>query len=178
MIKFTVVLFVIFLLVPLNSFGQSNDEIPPWIKNNAKWWSDGQIDDKNFIQGIQFLINQGIIQVSFTKQISSDTDIPSWIKNNAKWWSDGQIDDTTYVLGIQYLISHGMINVSINEKLICPDMCLEGIIEKISDGDTLYIDGKKIRLALTNTPERNETGYFDATEFTKKTVSSRYNCIS
>ena len=168
MIKFTVVLFVIFLLVPLNSFGQYNDEIPIWIKNNAKWWSDGQIDDKNFIQGIQFLINQGIIQVSSTKQISSDIDIPSWIKNNAKWWSDGQIDDTTYVLGIQYLISHGMINVSINEKLICPDMCLEGIIEKISDGDTLYIDGKKIRLPLTNTPERNEAGYFDAMEFTKK----------
>jgi hypothetical protein len=35
--------------------------IPKWIKNNAGWWADGQIDDNSFIQGIQFLIKEGII---------------------------------------------------------------------------------------------------------------------
>ena len=38
--------------------------IPAWIKNNAGWWADGQIDDDTFIQGIQFLIKAGIIVVS------------------------------------------------------------------------------------------------------------------
>ncbi len=37
-------------------------EIPSWIKNNAEWWAAGQIDDDSFIQGIQFLIKEGIIQ--------------------------------------------------------------------------------------------------------------------
>jgi len=34
----------------------TESEIPPWIKNNAGWWADGQIDDVAFIQGIQYLI--------------------------------------------------------------------------------------------------------------------------
>ena len=38
-------------------------EIPSWIKNNAGWWADGQIDDTAFIRGIQYLITNGILQV-------------------------------------------------------------------------------------------------------------------
>ena len=38
-------------------------EIPSWIKNNAGWWADGQIDDEAFVQGIQYLITNGILQV-------------------------------------------------------------------------------------------------------------------
>jgi hypothetical protein len=37
--------------------------IPEWIKNNAKWWAEGAIDDTAFIQGIEFLVREGIIQV-------------------------------------------------------------------------------------------------------------------
>jgi len=35
--------------------------IPDWIKKNAGWWADGSIDDDSFIQGIQFLIKEGLI---------------------------------------------------------------------------------------------------------------------
>jgi hypothetical protein len=45
-------------------------------------------------------------------------------------------------------------------------MCFEGSVTKIVDGDTLDVDGKRIRLALVNTPERDETGYKEATNFT------------
>lgn len=38
-------------------------QIPPWVKNNAKWWADGTIGDKDFVSGIQFLVSQGIIRV-------------------------------------------------------------------------------------------------------------------
>ncbi len=37
--------------------------IPAWIKNNAGWWADGQIDDRTFANGIQFLIKIGIIVI-------------------------------------------------------------------------------------------------------------------
>ena len=36
---------------------------PAWIKNNAGWWADGSINDDSFIQGTQFLIKQGILQI-------------------------------------------------------------------------------------------------------------------
>ena len=41
----------------------ADSTIPEWIKNNAKWWTDGTIDDDAFIQGIEFLVKEGIIQV-------------------------------------------------------------------------------------------------------------------
>ena len=38
--------------------------IPEWIKNNAAWWAEGAIDDDSFIQGTQFLIENGILQTT------------------------------------------------------------------------------------------------------------------
>ena len=41
----------------------SEQVIPDWIKNNAKWWADGQIDDESFVSGIQFLVANNIIKI-------------------------------------------------------------------------------------------------------------------
>ena len=37
--------------------------IPDWVRNNAAWWADEQIDDNTFANGLQFLIKEGIISV-------------------------------------------------------------------------------------------------------------------
>ena len=39
-------------------------EIPDWIKNTAGWWADGQIDDRAFVSGLQWLISNGIMKIS------------------------------------------------------------------------------------------------------------------
>ena len=38
-------------------------EIPQWIRDNAKWWSEGSITDQDYINGLQYLIKQGILKV-------------------------------------------------------------------------------------------------------------------
>ena len=38
--------------------------IPDWIKNNAEWWSSGQIPDSAFVSGLQWLITNGIMTIS------------------------------------------------------------------------------------------------------------------
>jgi len=88
--------------------------IPVWVKNNAGWWAEGQIDDSSFLQGIQYLIQEGIMIIppTETTEASESQEVPSWIKNNAGWWAEGQIDDETFVSGIQYLIKVGVIKVS------------------------------------------------------------------
>jgi hypothetical protein len=43
--------------------GSGSNQIPSWIKNNAGWWSDGKIDDNSFVQGIQYLIKEGIMRI-------------------------------------------------------------------------------------------------------------------
>ena len=45
------------------SVGKVTPIVPEWIKNNAGWWAEGAIDDQAFVQGIQFLITNGILQV-------------------------------------------------------------------------------------------------------------------
>jgi len=39
-------------------------KIPDWVKTNAGWWADGQIDDNSFVLGIQFLIKEGMMRIS------------------------------------------------------------------------------------------------------------------
>ena len=45
------------------SADSGNLEIPQWIRDNAKWWSEGLITDQDYINGLQFLIKQGVIKV-------------------------------------------------------------------------------------------------------------------
>jgi len=87
--------------------------IPNWIKNNAGWWAGGQIDDNSFVQGIQWLIKEGIMKIPPTTQGtgSAGNQIPDWIKNNAGWWADGSIDDNSFVQGIQWLIKEGIMKI-------------------------------------------------------------------
>jgi len=37
--------------------------IPGWIKQNAGFWNEGKISDKTFLDGIGYLVEQGIIPV-------------------------------------------------------------------------------------------------------------------
>ena len=96
-----------------------DSEIPAWIKNNAGWWATDQIDDSSFLQGIQFLIKEGIMVIppTETSESSGSEGIPTWIKNNAGWWADGQIDDGSFVSGIQWLVSNGIIVVEQKESV-------------------------------------------------------------
>ena len=99
------------ILIPNSSAQEA--VIPSWIKNNAGWWADDQIPDSAFLQGIQFLIKEGIMVIPSTETTgsSSSQEVPAWIKNNAGWWADGQIDDDSFVSGIQYLVKAGIIQV-------------------------------------------------------------------
>ena len=92
---------------------ENNISIPKWIKNNAGWWADGSIDDNSFVQGIQYLIKEGIMKIPQTAQGSGSgtNQIPSWIKNNAGWWADGQIDDSSFVQGMQFLVQNRILHI-------------------------------------------------------------------
>jgi len=40
------------------------EKIPDWLANNARWWADGLISEDEFVSGIQYLVEKGIIRVS------------------------------------------------------------------------------------------------------------------
>gem|GEM_PF-2518784 len=88
----------------------SGTQIPPWVKQSAKWWSDGQIDDKSFLSGIEYLLEKRIITVpDQAPAAQASPEIPSWVKTSAGWWARGEISDSDFAKGIQYLVSNNII---------------------------------------------------------------------
>lgn len=102
----------IVLITPISS----DISIPTWVKKTASWWSDGQINDPDFAKGIEYLIQENIIDVQrdsidVDEELANITSIPMWVRNNASWWSEGQLTDVEFANGLKYLILIGLIKV-------------------------------------------------------------------
>lgn len=59
MVLVGVSLFTAFIF---NVFAQEKP-IPSWIKNTAKFWVEGQVSDKEFINALQYLVEQNILVI-------------------------------------------------------------------------------------------------------------------
>ena len=131
-IRSSIILIIIFsligssILIP-NSSAQEETQIPSWIKNVAEWWAANEISEKEFLTGIEYLINNNIISFSFVPcgavaaTAASDPTleaklIPDWVKNNAEWWATDQIEDADFLNGIEYLITKNIIGID-NKKI-------------------------------------------------------------
>ena len=55
--------------------------------------------------------------------------------------------------------------------------CFQGKVTEVVDGDTLDVNNVRIRLALVNTPEVYEKGYFDARDFTMNNCGVGTNAL-
>jgi len=94
------------------SFVLNEIEIPSWIKNNARWWSEGTIGDSDFTTGIQYMIKENIMVISGLPEQAAEAtqeQVPQWVRNNAGWWANGLISDYDFVSGIKYLVEQGII---------------------------------------------------------------------
>jgi len=124
------------VLIP-NSSAQEETQIPDWIKNVAEWWAGNDISGKEFLTGIEYLINNNIISIPFmpcslagtTADSESTLEanfIPDWVKNNAGWWATNQIGDADFINGIEYLIKKGIL--SVDNKKIKGEVLIDDII--------------------------------------------------
>jgi len=127
-IRALTVLIILFSLIGSsifipNSSAQEETKIPDWVKNVAGWWANNEISEKEFLAGIEYLINNNIILLDFVpcndeiqSQYEDTKSVPDWIKNNANWWSENLIDDTDFINGLQYLIEYKIIKID-NKKI-------------------------------------------------------------
>jgi hypothetical protein len=85
--------------------------VPGWVKNTAGWWADGAISEGEFVKGIEFLIQEQIIDTDAQTTSSDGTGsaIPDWVKNTAGWWADGAISEGEFVNAIEHLVKTGTI---------------------------------------------------------------------
>ena len=89
----------------------ADQQVPSWLKSNAKWWSMGQLNDSEFATGIKFLIDKEIITIPSSDKAQSTLEIqaPVWVKTTAGWWSEGLVSDGEFVSGLQHLVNNGII---------------------------------------------------------------------
>ncbi len=57
------------------TYAQTNSLIPSWIKNTAGFWVDEQISDQEFLNALQFLVNEGILVIPSESDESLDTEV-------------------------------------------------------------------------------------------------------
>ena len=89
----------------------STASVPAWVKNTAGWWAEGQISEGEFVKGVEYLIQQQIIDtdVQTTTSTGTGSAVPDWVKNTAGWWADGQISENEFVNAIEHLVKTGTI---------------------------------------------------------------------
>jgi len=104
---------------------KTQEKVPGWIKNNAKWWAEGQIGDSDFVSGIQYMIKEKIMVIPDLPKdtqmelkdekramgMEREQNVPDWVRNNAGWWADGLISEDDFLNGIKYLVEKGIIRI-------------------------------------------------------------------
>ena len=108
------VVFVLGLSIP-SAFGEY---VPDWVKNTAGWWATDAISETEFVNAIEFLVNENIIQVSITQTSETSQGVPDWVKNTAGWWATDAISETEFVNAITYLMNVGIISTDAQNKII------------------------------------------------------------
>jgi hypothetical protein len=93
------------------SFFVTSENVPDWIKNNTRSWSSESISDEEFVDGLEHLVDIGILSAIPSEMSIFEPKIPDWVKNTAKWWTENQISDEDFVESIQYLIKKGIIRI-------------------------------------------------------------------
>lgn len=112
------------------------NKVPAWIKNNAVWWAAGKITDSDFIQGIEFLVSNGVIYVpANTEDTKTETQEVEEIKPAEFQECSGSA------------------------------RCIQGRVNKVIDGDTIEVNGQSIRFALASAAEIDQPEGLEARAF-------------
>ena len=103
-------------LISLITYGIASAQentIPSWIKNTAGWWADDLIRDNEFVSGIQWLMNAGLLS---TNPIPDE--FPSHLKADSRDCADGKISDNDYLLILEEWISNSKSEPTFDDKPI------------------------------------------------------------
>ena len=90
-----ILILLLILVILIGIIPSINAEITPnWVKNTAGWWATDAISEKEFVNAIEFLVNEGIIASNL--KCSSEVD-----QNN-----NGIVDEIENLEGFTLPIKH------------------------------------------------------------------------
>ena len=88
--------------------------VPNWVQTTATFWVDGDVTDREFTDGIGFLVKEKIIELdepveSEASEEPTDPEVPDWIKETTNWWIDGLVPEDQFLESIKWLIKNNII---------------------------------------------------------------------
>ena len=98
----------------LFSGNENKIKLPSWIKETAALWAEDKIDNKTFVNAIQYLIKSKIIIIPHSSdhpKTPIDDIFPTWVKSTAGWWAKGFVTDKEFIDALQFLIVKGIIKL-------------------------------------------------------------------
>ena len=66
----SILVFILGVGIVPNVFAE---EVPDWVKNTAGWWAENAISEKEFVNAVEFLVNEGIIQINNECKFETNT---------------------------------------------------------------------------------------------------------
>ena len=111
LISTMIVLFVI-ILIP-DAFAEN---VPEWVKNTAGWWATDAISETEFVNAVEFLIKENIIQVDASQTPETSQGVPEWVKNTAGWWAEEKVSDNEFLNSLEFLINKGIIQIKAEQS--------------------------------------------------------------
>lgn len=169
------------LAVSLQASGQDYN-IPNWIKNNAKWWSEGQIGDSDFINGIKYLIENNIMVIEGNEVTKPENvlnappaeesvELPNGLEveynvlfvtsdDNCTWEEFGKMhfyNEVTYY----YLLSWGLEPTYV-DPLCIPDTNYEDLPEEYFGKDLTILMVDKVITEQHLVEDSHAWGYFQS----------------
>ena len=122
----TVLLFqtVTFSPIALAQSPNEDTNMPSWFKNNAKWWNEEKLSDKDMINAIENLLKRDIIKLDSNEIKSGETlpettfflppnkdgaKIPNYAKNTFTSWEEGSVSDVDIANTIKFLIESNIL---------------------------------------------------------------------
>jgi len=169
--------------------------IPPWIKNNAGWWSSGKIPDQDFLASIEYLIENSIINVNaqtdselVQKQLERKAwsfeqyirDIQTDVKNQNRYVEN--INPSEYVI-IKYWKDYHKWNLEqfLNKPDVFPDrkIWIDSETDRYVIEYMIYINEQPAGLPIDHVSTlKNSFNYWEEKEFDtsdgKKAVARFY----
>jgi len=90
--------FFLFELESEIEIPEPRKQVPEWIKNNAEWWSQGEINDDTFVSGIQYLMKEKIVDIPDLPEQASEKARPSFVDEtkDPQSYVDRYNDETSY----------------------------------------------------------------------------------
>ncbi len=88
--------------------------VPGWVRTSTGYWVDGAVSDSEFVDAIQYLINEGVVVVpppsgDPAAPAAGGAAVPQWLKATAGHWVAGDTSDSEFVSALQFLVGSGIM---------------------------------------------------------------------